>query len=518
MYSASNTNEKNDTNQKQFNNAIQIILNICYYPDSGKLILSDNYNHHYSCDLFGRIKKKFLPNVTGQVSYQERKIKTEEKYRMSKTTNNFSIGEKGLIEYYPQTRKFDGYFNFPKPISPPFCNIPDYTMNSKTKNELISHLEKYFSDPKSKKYVSNEKRDIELAYLTGDLNEFDCLKVDSEKLLILIKNTLNSIKEEYALKMNIFNKVPIVKALKQFRKYIKENKESIMINNHILRKPNSFIKKKYDVVYRTITNFGLKKDKLRNIHNLKLETLNIDNISKPLSGIKHLTLDSLSDKSKEKHVIMKKLFKNDFKIGRKIDMDFGLFSFEEAKKIKTPEKTQTQAQTKNNKNVKTGKNEKNSITETHQETEATKETEQSLYVKSLDAKIKNNKLSFISKQFNFGNQFKKNQMKKIKQLKYLENNFMKETKLLKGFEKEERKGPILLLKNLKPKLKTNGELFDEEIALLRKTNPIAFKIQAQKDEFDLKQLIKKVNMLKVNEKNIMKGKKLQIKKEKSEQE
>ena len=109
-------------------------------------------------------------------------------------------------------------------------------------------------------------------------------------------------------------------------------------------------------------------------------------------------------------------------------------------------------------------------------------------------------------------------MKKIKQLKYLENNFMKETKLLKGFEKEERKGPILLLKNLKPKLKTNGELFDEEIALLRKTNPIAFKIQEQKDDFDLKQLIKKVNMLKVNEKNIMKGKKLQIKKEKSEQE
>ena len=107
MYSASNTNEKNDTNQKQFNNAIQIILNICYYPDSGKLILSDNFNHHYSCDLFGRIQKKFLPNVTGQVSYQERKIKTEEKYRMSKTTNNFSIGEKenNLKKEYKEVTK-----------------------------------------------------------------------------------------------------------------------------------------------------------------------------------------------------------------------------------------------------------------------------------------------------------------------------------------------------------------------------------------------------------------------------
>ena len=109
-------------------------------------------------------------------------------------------------------------------------------------------------------------------------------------------------------------------------------------------------------------------------------------------------------------------------------------------------------------------------------------------------------------------------MKNIKQLKYLKTNSIKEKKLLKGFEKEERKAPILLIKNTKPKLKTNGELFDKDIELLRKTNPIAFKIQEKKDEFDMKQLIKKVNMLKVNEKNIMKGKKLKIQTENSIEE
>ena len=100
-------------------------------------------------------------------------------------------------------------------------------------------------------------------------------------------------------------------------------------------------------------------------------------------------------------------------------------------------------------------------------------------------------------------------------MKYLKNNLLKEKQLLKGFEAEERKAPMLLIKNLKPKLKTNGELFDEDIKLLKKTNPIAFQLQQKKDEFDMKQLIKKVNMLKVNEKNIMKGKNLVISKRQS---
>ena len=103
-----------------------------------------------------------MPNVTGQVSYRERKIKTEEKYKMPKTTNNFYLKEKGLIEYYPQTRKFDGYFNFPRPLSPPFCNIPNYIMKDSTKKELINHLEKYFTNEKSKSLVSNKKNKVEV--------------------------------------------------------------------------------------------------------------------------------------------------------------------------------------------------------------------------------------------------------------------------------------------------------------------------------------------------------------------
>ena len=517
MNSSSNQENKNtNVNQNKYDNPPQIILNICYNPETGKLTLSDNYNNHYSCDLFGRITKKFFPNVTGQASYHERKIKTEEKYKMPKTTNNFYLKEKGLIDYYPQTRKFDGYFNYPRPLSPPFCNVPENIMNNKTKKELISHLEKYFSDEKSKKLVGGHLPNMEVTYLTGDLNEFDLLKVEGEKLLKLIKNTLNSIKEEYALKMNMYNKLPMVKALRQFKKYILENKESIIINNRKLKKPISTIKKKYDIIHRTITNFGLKRDKFKNIHQLKLDSLYNDNISKE-PKIKHLTLDRFyKDSSYDKDAIMKRIFTNDFKIGRKINMNFGCFSYEDCKKKENKENKETKENKEKAKAINV--NEKNKISEPNKETEVTKETEQSLYVKTIDDKIKKNNLSFISKVFDTENIFKKNQMKKIKQMQYIKNNFFKEKKLLKGFETEERKGPILLIKNIKPKLKTNGELFDQNIELLRRTNPIAFQLQEKKDEFDLKQLRKKVNMLKVNEENIMKGKKLKTKKETSNEE
>ena len=71
---------------------------------------------------------------------------------------------------------------------------------------------------------------------------------------------------------------------------------------------------------------------------------------------------------------------------------------------------------------------------------------------------------------------------------------------------------MYLFKNIRPKLKTNGELYEEDMDLLRRTNPIAFKIQQKKDEFDMKQLIKKVNTQRINADNVMKGKKLKVSK------
>ena len=67
------TSLDNEIINDEYNKDEQLILNLTYEAETGRLILSDNYDNHYLCDLFGRIKTKFLPNITGQASYLERK-------------------------------------------------------------------------------------------------------------------------------------------------------------------------------------------------------------------------------------------------------------------------------------------------------------------------------------------------------------------------------------------------------------------------------------------------------------
>lgn len=518
-------NSNNNSDLKNKND--QLILNICYDTESGKLILSDNYNNHYLCDLFGRIKTKFLPNVTGQANYTQRqnfflKNKKNQKngpmFSRPKTSKQLLLGKKGPIDYLPTTRRFEGYSKFPRPLSPPFINIPDYQMKEVIKNDLIQNLEKYFSDKNTKNIILNNKNNLGLSYLTSDLNEFDCMKVDNEKILDLIKRTLDALKDKYALKMKAYVKLPIVKALTQFNQFLLANKDTTIINNRQLSKPNSNIKKRYDYIQSAISRHGLKnKNNLKYKKKLTTDSdNNTINIKKTIN-FRNLTLESFKRNNNKinKNDILKTLFKNknnDLTLGKKIYMDFGTFSYEEEEKKRQANNI---GLAQENINININK----------EITEATKPTEESNYLdkkekrsKTLDIKIKENDLSFISNMSENEKKYEKKNKKRLKGLNYMLTNLNKENNLLKGYQMEERKGFMYLFKNIRPKFKNNGELYEEDMNLLKRANPIAFKIQEKKDEFDLKQLIKKVNMLKVNEKNIMKGKKLQIKKEKSEQE
>ena len=209
---------------------------------------------------------------------------------------------------------------------------------------------------------------------------------------------------------------------------------------------------------------------------------------------------------KNNHLINNDISKtsfNDLTLGKKIYMDFGTFSYEEAKKQKD-----------NNNMAFTQENTLYSLNK--EITEATKATESNYLDKNEkrnktlnNKKIKNN-LSFLSKMSENEKKYEKENKRHIKNLNYILTHLNRENKLLKGYQMEERKGFIHLYKNLKPKYKNNGELYEEDMALLRKTNPIAFRLQEKKDEFDLKQLIKKVNTQKINADNVMKGKKLKI--------
>ena len=529
----------------EYNKRDQLILNICYDTESGKLILSDNYNNHYLCDLFGRIKTKFLPNVTGIASYSQRhhhfnsssnfnlnnKKTIKEKSLLNRPqTSKKIIGKNGPIEYHPITKKFEGYSKFPRPLSPPFSSVPDYELKEQIKNELIKHLEKFFSEKSTKNIILNKNSQHGLSYLTSDLNEFDCIKVDVEKIISLIKKTLDTIKEKYIFKMDVFPKVPIVKALTEFHKFLLANKDTTIINNKKLPTPNPKIRKRYEYIHSAISRHGLDKKnnfKSRTIHsNLDKLTLNINNYENLYSSkhqrkynLRNFNIESIkSDKSK-KYILKNKndssnnLNKNnDFNLGKKITMEFGTFLYEDESKNKENNYISSMTLNQENNIIKNKIKHKKELTEVTKETEENINEKKEKRNKTLEVKLKEKDLSFISNTSENEKKYEKENIKHLKGLISMKSALIKEKELLKGFQIEERKGFKYLFKNLKPKLKTNGELYQKDMELLRRTNPIAFKIQEKKDAFDLKQLIKKVKTQRINADNIMKGKKLIIKK------
>ena len=44
-------------------NKTQLIKNLCYEMDTNKLMINDNQNNHYLCDIYGRKKIKFWESI-----------------------------------------------------------------------------------------------------------------------------------------------------------------------------------------------------------------------------------------------------------------------------------------------------------------------------------------------------------------------------------------------------------------------------------------------------------------------
>lgn len=72
----------------------------------------------------------------------------------------------------------------------------------------------------------------------------------------------------------------------------------------------------------------------------------------------------------------------------------------------------------------------------------------------------------------------------------IKKDFEKEEKLLGGFVPEVRKEGGIILK-IRKKIKTPGDNYVKDIDLLKKVNPIAFKVEEDKEKFLLRQIAKK---------------------------
>lgn len=528
-----------------------ITKNLCYNMDTNKFMINDSENNHYSCDIFGRKKIKFLPFITGTMNRYKYPIKfqgnntpfqTKDYFSPTSKKNNISTSftntnspkrNKRQIDYHPIIRKFEGYSKFPRPIGPPLTNIPDYDIKEKDKRRLIDNLNNYFDDASAKRNILRINENKGLSFLTTDLNEYDSIKRDTEETLKLIENSMNNFKEIYKLKLNIMHKDPNVKALNQFKKNLLLNKNSKIINGRIIDEPCDKIKKNYKLIQSIVNRAGLSCDRknqrisniyskinkytIKNRHDSKFDNNKLN--SKIISTI--VGPDRLNDLCKSR----------DFTVGRTINIDFGLSEDKrhnitisniysnESEINKLPEISKTNIVNRNDENTKL-----NNVEDTYKETEETatnnanisKINENPVKVKSLDEKINDNELSFISYMSENEKKYEKENIKNIKSVNIMNKKVDHLNKLLAGYQETEKITPTVVLPKTRIlKLKTNGDLFKENLNLLRMTNKEAFKIQEQKDLYDLKLLEKKLKNQSINANNVMKGKTLKINKDKN---
>ena len=523
--------ETKEVNKVEEENKNPIYKNICYEMDTNKLMINDSENNQYLCDVFGRKITKFLPNITGSINrykcpslfHGDNSFFQSTNFfpSMNNTTKNSSLNKlnnslnKKQINYYPTTRKFEGYSKFPRPIGPPLTNIPDYDIREKNKRKIIDHLNDYFEDFTAKKDIVRKNENKGVSFLTGDLNQCDLIKHDTEQSLKLIRNTLNNYREEYKLKLNIMHKDPNVKALNQFKKNLLLNRHANIINGRLLDEPCEKIKKNYRIIQSLVNKTGLsfekKNDKeLNNIFNkVKYSRKNKTITKNDDIGYNYKNISIISSHNRLNDLHRTK----DFTIGRLINMDFGLSSDKKNNLTsndgnkKLPEIQKKEVINRNNESIK--------IEDDYKETQETvcndstvnvKANDTSVKKKTLEEKINDNELSFISYMSENEKKYATENNITIKSITSIKQNGEHYNKLLIGYQEKERMPQTIFPKSRILKLKSNGDLYRENINLLRLTNREAFRIQEQKELYDLKMLEKKIKISTINANNVMKGK------------
>ena len=522
-------NEKNEIQKEK--NEFDYIKNLCYDTDTGKITINDSENNIYKSDIFGRKIPKFLPHITGLKNrYNKNELEQKNLFRQKRVLNlksistneslgnntniNISRNKKGYINYTPVIRKFEGYSKFPRPRGPPFLNIPDYELKEKQKRKIIEQLNNYYSqDCSAKNDIKRKNENKGLSYLTKNLNEFDTIKYDINKLQKLVKNNLDEIKLKYHMKENLYKKDNIVKALSQFNKNISENKNSKTINGRILQEPDYIMKKYYKIINKAIKH---KKNLTHEKYNFKnnLKKFNLNLISENITN-KNITKDINEYAQTE----MK-----DFTMGKIIKLDFGNSPEIKKEQIESELKDNND-ENKNeeinievndttnneiNENINNENNEENNNENNEEKNEEKNEEEKSENNNNniLEEKIKNNDISFLSElSENSKKYFKKNNLT-IKTINRINTNTEHDNKLLEGYLEKPVEDIKIFQKSKVLRLKTEGDLYLDNLSLLKKTNKTAFLLQEKKDLYDLKLLKKKIQNQTININNAMRIKKI----------
>lgn len=486
----------------------------CLYrdTDTGKVIVTDYNNNQHETDIFGRKLKFFLPNISGMLSGVNRsnlslKMNNSRSVNNISDNNNLNIGSNKksfYFNYTPGIKKIDGYGFIPKPISVPFFNEDSSLLSKKMKNQLNDNLKKYYSKDNEKIQKNNNFR---ISYFSKDLSNEQAKIKDEKQIMNLINKSIEELKGENKIRLNSVEKNPKYIALNRFKTAILENNKKSIYSN--FKEAPLEIKDKYNILRNVIKNrLNEIKKKQNLVEKKEKEYLNKYNKIKKIN--------SLFEIPKKKYIIKNIIIgpdklndicrSKDFSIGRTIKMDFG----NQKEKENEKEKIISQENNIDNENkIEVQNNKINNIlpkivkrinsgnkSNLYQDTD-TAETNTHMNRNNSDIILERNKsydeLSFISRETE-KNEVKKNKRNNFRSLKSVKSNAELEKELLKGIKMEPPKEEINNNKihQTKVVLKTEGQLYRENLELLKITNKKQYELQKQKDEYDLFLLKKKL--------------------------
>ena len=495
-------------------------------------------------------KNKLRPILINSKKENEKLIsplKLQENYIIPKQKNFNTIESDKSINYHPIRKRYDDRFGLPKPLVPPFFNENNVEFKEKNKKELIEHLNTYFSDDVCKNNISLGEREIKpgLSYLTIDLNDYKLCRKDHKEILKLIDDTIEKYREQYKNKLSILYNNPIVKAIVKFKKFLLLNKDVRIVNGFKLSEPPEEIKEKNKIISNNIKKYfdNIKEKNIINGKEIELYRAkrfnnldNADNIEEEnelfneTKGQGNQIIvgpDKLNNMCKSK----------DFTIGRLLEMDFGFSEEDHKNKLNRIKRLGNSAFSKknNNKIIKNKgvklfsglrRNKNNLLSNSKMAEEEnlnsshvaitykdTLETLSNKYYnpnsahnnnnyKTIEQKIADNELSFISEVSERENNIQRKRIFKIKSVESQRIKTETENELLKGFERKEEI-PLEENKNVKKenKFRSFMECYKNDIDLLKKTNPIVYEMEKKAREHEYLMMKKRIELMKALEKN-----------------
>ena len=394
--------------------------------------------------------------------------------------------------YHPQSLRFEGYTQFPRPLIIPFSNISKIKLQKNLLNDL-KKTEYIFTTNKNKN-ILNKKTNTGLSFYSGTINN-----IVNKKNKKLILNKLNEALS-YDENENIFSNKEKVRdyeknALRKLKNKIISNSTNIIFGRK-LKKPDDKFINQFNINYNILFNNPIKKNKIKNSQTEPdnknyfeelYNALNKKSIRQKLNfSKKRLNLDI--DDNNTNNTKKTNNIKN-----KNTDNEITKNTVHSEEKILS-HNSQINDQSKKNNNNKdaykpdTIKTFFNSINIGNSTKYNTIDYESKVNYKDVVDEENENKMyiSLDNKKLNHEN----NNIFNIKTLYDLNKNCSIEKKLLKGFIKPQIKEATY--RKAVPKYKSTINIYKKEWELYKLVNPIRYKLDEEQKLKELKLIQEKL--------------------------